>query len=35
MYLSNNILVIFACAILFGSQTVDSLFEDQVGKFDW
>ena len=30
-----NILVLVACAITLGPQPVNSLFEDQVGKFDW
>ncbi|UJR35326.1 hypothetical protein I4U23_028087 [Adineta vaga] len=35
MKLSFDFLVIFLCAILLAPRKVNSLFEDQVGKFDW
>ncbi len=35
MKLSIDFLVIFACAIILVPHNVNSLFEDQVGKFDW
>ncbi|CAF0760479.1 unnamed protein product [Adineta steineri] len=35
MNLSINFLVICICAIVLAPQKVNSLFEDQVGKFDW
>ena len=30
-----NHLVIAVCAVIFGLQHVNGLFEDQIGKFDW